>query len=497
MLNFLKIIIIGFVLVFSLNACNTERDVSLNSKDEPVVIGVYGVEQNSEELKIFKSDIEKNLGILIDFYELTPENNRDTYDKVEYINKLLVEEKIDMILNIPSTSVLLLLENYSNNLMELSESINNINNIQKSALDNAKKIGNGDIYYLPTTIDNWYCLFENVDLLNDLDILPLNDYITWDDFIDRLENIENAIISNEITDINPLAMLVQNEGESFSIAEGDFLMYGYGLDAPLVYNDILIGHEKWENFLKNYSIMVDKYGVDTSMIDQRYVFNFFSLGKHVVSTGDLYLLEQYTAGNEMYNEQSPFKVTIDFEMNIVPMPVYTGDEGMINARYSGLAINKYTKNIDNTLSIVNYMFNKKFTMKMIQSRYKNNIFSTSDWFFPTYFDDDIIKELNLVYDGLFDVHNIYDATKGSVSYPIYNQTDKTQIYKIFSIAFGKIFNNGNNENYYEPETFLLEHDSYTDTHYIDTIIEEVMIPYTDIFELYKEEIIEIEKMLSN
>lgn len=433
--NRLSIIIIlcifAIVITFYvLNVKNLSRDT--------LIIGVYNLDDQTKKYDELKKDIENHLSIKIKFIELIPDNDDGEPERVKYLSKLLRQSKVDLILGAPNSYTQQLINEEL--FMDITDHIEHIDHLQKGVVDIAEKIGKGRIYSISPIITQWYCLFENMDLLDELDIEPINSYISWDEFLFRLKNIEDRIkVANK--DYKPLAMVVQNEGEESTFIEDDFLMYGYGLDAPLVEQNILLGNQKWSDFFVKFCNIIKKYGSNYENINQKYIFNtHFSEGRYVATLGSFYQLELYTNDSLRLNEKMPTKVKTNFRVNIVPIPVYPGDEGMVNIRLSSIVISKTSNQKEEAIQVLNYILSKEYTMKMINHRYEYNNLGFGVPFFPVYYDDEIIGQLNEMYDHLFDVNWIYQATGGSVTYPTYDLEKREKIYEILSNAFSDVFN---------------------------------------------------------
>lgn len=415
-----------------------------NLSKSTLIIGVYNLNDPTKKYDELKNDIENHLNTKIKFIELIPGNDDGEPERVKYLSKLLSQSKVDLILGAPNSYTQQLIN--EDLFMDITDYIENIDHLQKGVIDIAKKIGKGRIYSISPIITQWYCLFENMDLLDELDIQPINSYISWDEFLSRLKNIEDRI-KVENKDYKPLAMIVQNEGEESTFIEDDFLMYGYGLDAPLVEQNILLGNEKWSDFFMKFCNIIKKYGSNYENINQKYIFNtHFSEGGYVTTLGSFYQLELYTNDNLGLNEKMPTKIKTNFRVNIVPIPVYPGDEGMVNIRLSSIAISKKSNQKERAIKVLNYILSKEYTMKMINHRYEYNNLGFGVPFFPAYYDDEIIGQLNKMYDYLFDVNWIYQATKGSVTYPMYDLEKREKIYEILSNAFADVFNDTKNDD---------------------------------------------------
>jgi len=79
-------------------------------------------------------------------------------------------------------------------------------------------------------------------------------------------------------------------------------------------------------------------------------------------------------------------------------------------------------------------------IKMVNNVKEYNHFSNSIFNYPTYYDEDIIAELNKRYAGKFDAHLIYDVDYGSVIYNT-NQTNNTELFdNILNNGFTMVFN---------------------------------------------------------
>ena len=422
----------------------TTKNSSKNSSKDTLIIGIYNLTDQTKKYDELQSDIEEQLGFKIKFIELIPSNDEGEPERVKYLSELLSQFKIDLILGAPNTYTQQLIN--KGYFMDITDHIENIDHIQKSVIDIALKVGNGRIYSISPTISQCYFLFENTNLLNELGIKPINGYISWDEFLTRLETIQNQIEIQK-KNLNPFAMVVQNKDEKTVFIEDDFLMYGYGLDAPLVENNKLLGNHKWSHFFLNFCDIIENYGSNYADVDQKYIFDTqFSEGDYVTTLGGYYQLELYTTDNLRLNEKSPTKVKVDFNVNIVPLPVYPGDEGMLNVRLSSIAINKTSNQKKKAIQVLNFILSKEYTMKMIEHRYEYNNLGFGVPFFPSYYDDEIIKKLNEMYNHLFDATWIYQATKGSVTYPVYDLEKREIVYQKLSNAFADVFNNEKNNS---------------------------------------------------
>ncbi|MDR1639292.1 MAG: extracellular solute-binding protein [Clostridiales bacterium] len=412
----------------------------LNSKDlfpKPLRIGAYDIGNESRNYAGLSYDIKERLGLETEFVELTPLD--ENANPAEHLMQTIKQSELDMVLGVPNVHIQQIIN--ADVFADITDDILELGNIQKSVVDVALKIGNGKLYFISPVITECYYLFENKDLLRELDMAPVNGFITWDDFFARLGKIESKLQILGNSEVKPLAMVVQNEGEEAVFAEDDFFMFGYGLDSPLVYNNKLLGHSKWSDYFLRFSEMISKYGSNYSEIDQRFIFNtHFSNGNYVASLGGNYQLELYTKDNMKLNDVLPAKVNLDFELSVSPLPVSAGDEGMLNIRLSSMAISKASKRKAESLRILNFILSKDYAMKMIEHRYEYSNLGAGIPFFPAYFDDETIKRLNEMYDGKFDASLIYNADRGAVTYPVQDSEKRGLAYRLVSEALADVFN---------------------------------------------------------
>lgn len=382
---------------------------------KPLKIGVQYLSELSDKYTELKLELETTLGIQVEFTELVLSDDENSDTIVAELTEKLSNNEFDMIIG--DSNYYLRLLPKEELFLDLTKKIVNIDRLQKSILDTALKEGNGKIYTISPTIEQCYYLIENADLLHELEIEPTNGYITWNDYLEKLNRIDAAIKTKNMENVRPLAMVVQNWGEETVFASDNFLMFGYGLDEKLVEKDVVFGNDKWEDYFSTFCDIMKKYGNSYNDISQRFIFNTgFSTGEFATVMCNPYQLELFTADNLNINDESPNKIYVDFNMNIVPLPVAPGDEGMLNIRYSFMAINKNSKALNTALNTLNYLLSKDFTIKSIESRYEKNLLGNSLAFFPAYYDDDTIRRLNEDYKGRFDVNMIYNATKGNVIY---------------------------------------------------------------------------------
>lgn len=408
------------------------------SSEEPLVVGVYHLSDPSKRFEDLKRELEEKLGIQTAYVELIPEQDDGEPSRVKFLSKLLRESRIDLVLGAPHTYTQQLI--HENLFMDLTDHIENIDQLQPSVVDVALKVGGGRIYTISPVIAEWYGIFENKSLLDELGIEPIDRFINWNEFGERLDRIRDAIARQD-KDIKPLAMVVQNEGEENVFIEDAFLMYGYGLDAPVVEDNILLGNPKWADFFLTFSELVEKYGESYANVDQRYLFDtHFSTGQYVTALGGFYHLELFTGDHMQLNRFMPARVEVNFDLNIVPLPVYPGDEGMLNIRLSSMAVSESSRKKAEALKVLNYILGKEFAMSMLNHRYAYNQMGFGVPFFPAYYDEEVIDALNKTYRNRFDVSWIYKAAKGSVTCPVYDMNKRETVYRTLNQAFSDVYN---------------------------------------------------------
>ncbi|MFC9539067.1 hypothetical protein ACFTQ7_04200 [Lysinibacillus sp. NPDC056959] len=346
-----------------------------------------------------------------------------------------------------------------NLLMDITDHIENKNNLHKGVLNSSVKGGNGKIYYISPVIKTMYFVLQNEEIFNDLGVDLLPKYPSYSDFLNTLNLLKSS--SKEQNDTySPIALAVKNIGEDDLFIGDQLRMFGYNLDTPF-YKDGKLMNNEWRELYNFFATMVKDYGKGYEEYeDGTYPGdNIFSDGDYAMMISnsfnmDIYLNKEF---NRDWNAKSPTKLDADFPIKVSFLPNKDGDE-IQNIRQSSLAFVKESNNTDILLEIMNYIFSEEYTLKMLESRGKYNHFSNYPLSYPTFYNDKTLSVLNQTYNENFDVSTFYDVQDGTAveTYPIPDN------YNVFDEAVNE---------------------ALTDVYYNDKTIDE---SYKYIFRLYKE-----------
>lgn len=409
-----------------------------NLKNE-ISIGVPNLDSDVYKYDVLKQELENKFNVKINFIDLYNELsiNDTEQDLMEDIDSLLINNEIDMLLGVPPHQLEYAIRN--NNLLNITNVISNKENLHKGVVDKSRKMGSGNLYYMSPIVNHISFLFQNEKLLNEYDIIPLEKYSSWDDFLIKLNEIQKKITDAK-SDKHPLALPVKNANENILFSAYDFETQAFGLDSKAFENDEFVA--RWKELYKVFSEIIAKYGMGLEdMENGKYPKNYiFTNNNYAFMLADSYDLEVFF--NKQYNEEYNISVPVRIKMDSPIIASYISYDGskLQNFRDSSIAINKITNQEKYCIEILNYLLSKEYALKMVENVRDYNHFSNSIFNYPTYFDKDIIAELNKRYVGKFDAHLIYDADYGSVIYNT-DQTNNTELFdNVLNNGFTMVFN---------------------------------------------------------
>lgn len=405
-----------------------------------IYIGVPLAGNTIYRYDLLKKDLEEKFNVEVNFVDLYKDIKQDDteQDLMEDICTVLEENKVDMIIGVPSHQLEYAVSNKL--LLEITHEVSNIENMHKGVIDRSKKMGDGKLYYISPIVNHISLLFQNKEILQELDIEPLPRYMSWEGFVNKLDLVQERINSKNL-EYYPLALSVKNANEDILFSAYDFQTLAYGLDSKIFENNEF--SERWKTFYKLFAEIIYKYGKDLEEMDNgMYPKNYiYTNGEYAFMLGESYDVEVFLnkSFNEEYNRSAPVKISPDFPIEI---SYISYDASRIqNFRDTSIAINKSTLEKKLTLEMLNYFLSKEYAYKIIDTRDEYSHFSNSLFSYPTYYDEDTISELNKAYGEKFDAHLFYDIEYGSRI----NNTDQTNDAYLFDTSlnegFTMIYNN--------------------------------------------------------
>lgn len=436
-----------FISVFS---------VSNNEIKTVISIGVPNINDAQHNYFQFKEDLENKFDILVDLVELYPENSYTAItekDVIENIEQIVKNNKLDMIIGLTPNKLKSLIDN--DMLLDITTSIDNINNIHKGLLNDAYKGGSGKLYYISPIINNIYFILQNKKIFDELNIDLLAIYPSYDEVLNTLSLLETSI-EKQNSQYSPIAFAVKNFDEYELFIGPQFRMLGYNLKTPF-YKDGQVMNNEWKSFYNFFATLTKAYGKGYEDYENGIYpgDNIFSNGNYAIMFADLLDIEIYfnNTFNKEYNKQAPTKLNNDFPIQASFYPNKNGEK-IQNTRQSVLAIIKKSDNINTVLKIINYIFSEEYALKMIETRGKYNYFSSYTFTYPAYYNEKTISVLNQLYNENFDTSIIYDVNEGSgiETYPVPDN------YLDFDIAVNKALTSFyyNNKTLDESYKYILE-----------------------------------------
>ena len=410
-----------------------------------IYIGVPLAGNTIYRYDLLKKDLEEKFNVEVNFVDLYKDIKQDDteQDLMEDICTVLEENKVDMIIGVPSHQLEYAVSNKL--LLEITHEVSNIENMHKGVIDRSKKMGDGKLYYISPIVNHISLLFQNKEILQELDIEPLPRYMSWEGFVNKFDLVQERINSKNL-EYYPLALSVKNANEDILFSAYDFQTLAYGLDSKIFENNEF--SERWKTFYKLFAEIIYKYGKDLEEMDNgMYPKNYiYTNGEYAFMLGESYDVEVFLnkSFNEEYNRSAPVKISPDFPIEI---SYISYDASRIqNFRDTSIAINKSTLEKKLTLEMLNYFLSKEYAYKIIDTRDEYSHFSNSLFSYPTYYDEDTISELNKAYGEKFDAHLFYDIEYGSRI----NNTDQTNDAYLFDTSlnegFTMIYNNRGKKN---------------------------------------------------
>lgn len=431
-----------------------------NSGDKIVInIGLPEIYNPGYNYLDLESDLEKNFNISVNLVELYPDPQNEFLTEEEIINstyKKVRNGELDLIIGLTPNKLAPLVND--NLLLDITNQIENKNNLHKGVLNSSIKSGGGKIYHISPVIKTIYVVLQNEEIFNNLgiDLLPM--YPNYSDFLNTL-NLLKSSSEEQNHKYNPIALAVKNIGEDDLFIGNQFRMFGYNLNTPF-YKEGKLMNDEWRNLYSFFATLVKDYGKGYDEYEDGIYpgDNIFSTGDYAMMISNSFNMELYlnTEFSKEWNKNSPMKLEADFPIKVAFLPNKNGDE-IQNIRQSSIALVKESTNTDILLDIMNYILSEEYTLKMLNSRGKYNHFSSYPHSYPTFFNEKTLSILNQGYKEDFDVSMIYDVQIGSAveMYPIPDN------YNDFDIAVNK---------------------ALTDVYYNDKTIDE---SYEDIYKLFE------------
>lgn len=424
----------------------------------PIInIGVPLLHDPFYRYDLLKDDIESNFNVKINFinlYDGLDFNNLVTeQDVMNNVDNILRENKVDMIIGLPSHQLEYAIKN--ERLLDITNYIENIENIHKGVVNRSIKMGDGKLFYISPIISLVHLVFQNELIFEELGIDMLPEYVSWYEFLDKLEQIEQVIEYNELTYF-PLALGVTNDIEDLLFTSHDFIMHGFGLDSPMFNNNKFT--PKWKSFFSIWSQIIANYGKTLTDMDFGRVpgNNIFNNSKYAMMLGNTFSLELFfnKSFNSRYNENVQLIKIPEFPIKI-SFVNYDASRTQ-NFRDTSIAINKNTNNKELATKILNFLTSEEYAFKIIESMPYYSHFSNAIFSYPSYYSDSTIYALNSIYDNEFDIRLIYSADYGSRIYNEDHFNDFNLFNKQLNEAFTNVFNNRLNNNLnYEIEQSII------------------------------------------
>jgi hypothetical protein len=395
-----------------------------------ISIGVPEKENTLYQYPKLKNDLEAKFDVEVNFVELYPESQGKVITENDVIDNTYQKVKngeLDLIAGLTPNKLAPLVKD--NLLLDITDHIDNKNNLHLGVLNSSLKGGDGRILYISPVIKTMYFVLQNKEIFNDLgvDLLPM--YPTYNEFLNTLNLLESSSKKKKLS-YSPIALAVKNTGDDELFIGTQLRMFGYNLKTPF-YNDGQLMNEEWRELYSFFATMVKDYGKGYEEYeDGAYpIDNIFSNGNYGVMISNSFNMELYTNDefNKNWNSQSPVKIEANFPINISFLPNNDGAE-IQNIRQSTLAIVKESDHKETLLRILNYILSEEYTLKMLESRGNYNHFSNYPLSYPTFYNEKTVSILNQSYNGNFDASMIYDVHDGSAveTYPIpdeYNNFD--------------------------------------------------------------------------
>ncbi|WP_422660062.1 hypothetical protein ACK8P5_05980 [Paenibacillus sp. EC2-1] len=438
-----------FLTVFLVVYLSFSNEIS--KKDIMISIGLPNIRDEGYNYLQLKSDLEEKFNIKVNLVELYPASQNGALTEQDVIDntyKKVKDRQLDLIIGITPNKLAPLVQDHL--LLDITNHIENKNNIHKGVLQSSKKGGNGRIYYISPVIKTMYFILQNEEVFNDLGVDLLPNYPDYREFLNTLNLLEASAKEQEFP-YRPIALAVKNVGEDELFIGNQLRMFGYNLETPF-YKDGKLLNDEWKELYRFFATMVRDYGKGYEEYENGSYpsDNIFTNGDYGIMISNLYNMELYL--NQQYNRelnaQSPTKIEADFPIKVSFLPSKDGDE-VQNIRQSTLALVKDSDEKEMILRIMNYILSEEYTLKMIESRGKYNHFSDYPFSYPTFYSEKTIAALNESYTGKFDVSMIYDVQNGSAveTYPIpekYNDFDNA-----VNKALTDVYNNDKtiNESY--------------------------------------------------
>lgn len=414
-----SLLFLTFFLLLYLNfhkGNSEDKIVVSNSEDKIVIsIGLPEIDNSAYNYSALKSDLEERFDISVNLVELYPKPQNEFLTEKEIIDntyKKVENDELDLIMGLTPNKLAPLVND--NLLMDITDHIENKNNLHKGVLNSSIKGGNGRIYYISPVIKTMYFVLQNEEVFNNLGVDLLPTYPSYSEFLNTLDLLKSSSEEKNIT-YSPIALAVKHAGEDDLFIGDQLRMFGYNLNTPF-YKDGKLMNDEWRNLYRFFATMVKDYGKGYEEYEDGIYpgDNIFSDGTYAMMISNSFNMELYlnTNFNREWNANAPMKLDADFPMRVSFLPNKNGDETQ-NIRQSSLAIVKESDNANILLDIMNYIFSEEYTLKMLESRGKFNHFSSYPFSYPTFYNEKTISILNKTYNENFDASMFYDVQNGS------------------------------------------------------------------------------------
>jgi len=436
-------------LMFLTSCFQTKKDVV--SEYVTIKIGVASFDDDLYGHNSLKNLLEARSDIEIEFVELISSDVRSTEEYVNRIDLALQNGEIDMVIGLPSYLTPQLILN--NRLLDITDDLVNLENIHKGVVDIAKTIGNGRVYFISPIIQDIALVFSNQEILSELGLDNLPDYIGWKDFLNSLAYC-NTEIDIRSLGYSPLALSVgAYQGEDLMIAH-EFLQQHTILSRDLTENNVL-SQDATELF-DIYAKVVAQYGkTENELLNGMFPSNLiFTEGNFAYMVGDVSVLELLLNSeyNNEFNADSPFEIKADFPIG-VSIINFDGSQKQ-NIKETSIIINRNTEHKDITLELLNFFMGKELAHNMIENRAKHSYFTPFRYTFPSYHDEETIKLLNEIYDNGFNASLLYDVEHGNTIAGMY--ITNRELIELLNEGFTQVYNAQANNSDNDLEISIVE-----------------------------------------